>query len=92
MPTPGPVATTAERRKRVMRAVVAIEAVPVMRDNSIPVCSGHVRGWGIPECVDASEGVIDRDLRWLERAGYLSRPRDNHAEYVSTEAGQRWAR
>jgi hypothetical protein len=92
MSTPSLVAATTERRRAVLRAVVAIEAVPVMRAHALPVCAGHVRGWGIPACVNETLTVINRDLCWLEGEGYLLRPSRQHAEYVSTEAGQRWAR
>jgi hypothetical protein len=81
--------TTAERRKRVMRAVIAVEAVPMM---ALPVRAYHVQHFGLPECVDERPQTIGADLRWLEGEGYLLRPNHWHAEYVSTEAGQRWAR
>lgn len=84
--------TTNERRKRALRAVLEIEAMPVMRAGPTPVRAIHVLTFNVSEPVDVPSSTMSADLLWLERAGYLLRPRDNHAEYVSTEAGQRWAR
>jgi hypothetical protein len=82
--------STAERRKRVMRAVVAIEAVPWL---DTPVRAFYVRHFGLDECLPTTnEGTIGADLAWLELQGYVLRPDRRRAEYVSTEAGQRWAR
>jgi hypothetical protein len=84
--------TIDERRKAVMRAVLAIEREPIMRQVT-GVRAFHVVYYGIEECLPQyAMSTIEIDMRWLEREGYLIRPNGRSAEFISTEAGQRWAR
>lgn len=85
----------AERRVRVMGAVVAISEAAIMQDGG-GVLAFHVAYFGIPECVrDVSETTIERDLRWLRDQGYVEHAnerRGQRAEYVPTDAGREWLR
>jgi hypothetical protein len=84
--------TTDERRKAVMRAVLAIEREPIMRQVT-GVRAFHVVYYGAEECLPQyTESTVREDMRWLDRQGYLIRPNGRNAEFISTEAGQRWAR
>lgn len=83
--------TTDERRKAVMRAVITIEQEPMMKLVT-GVRAFHIVYFGIEECVNLYLETIGRELVWLEKEGYVIRPNGRSAEFVSTEAGQRWAR
>ena len=83
-----------ERRRRIMRAVIAVADAPIMGAGRSGVIAFHVRFFGVPECVtDLSLPTITRHLAWLEQQGYLE-PLDGpmrRTEYVPTDKGRAWA-
>lgn len=89
--------TVTDRRRRVVRAVAAIERVPIMAGSWRGVLAFHVRFFGIPQCVtDVTVPTIQRDLRWLADAGFVDRRWSGsrvgrRSEYATTPAGRRWA-
>lgn len=74
-----------------MAAVVAVtDHLEQCIGGAQPLRAFQVRFFGIAECVDASLSTIDRDLRWLEQQGYVSRPRRDRAEFAPTDEGRAW--
>jgi len=81
---------------QILRAVVALDAYElIQRSGGVRV--GHVRFFGVPECVtDVSLETIRRHVRWLELEGYVEATRvDGVAREMKvfrpTPKGRAWA-
>lgn len=77
-----------ERRKSVLRAVVAVYAITDDWYGVSGVRPFQVRFFGLPECVTELDLVkIRRDLGWLKAQGYV----EAHAgEFEPTDKGRKW--
>jgi hypothetical protein len=78
-----------QRRRRVMRALVAVErAVP--SEMGMRILAFHVVYFGLPECTrDLTVERVRDDLRWLRGRGFVDG--GGRHDVVSTEEGRAWA-